>query len=97
MSSKLSEIESRIASARQLETVIGAMRGVMLAQERALRYGWCIAMASLAEDVMRVAGQVADAVFARFRDRQDAITAEIAELAATGAWASPAAPVEGQS
>ncbi|MGF6813010.1 F-type H+-transporting ATPase subunit gamma [Paraburkholderia sp. Clong3] len=47
--------------------IVGA-RGMMLAQERALRYGWSVGMAVHAEDVMRVAGRLADAVFARFRD-----------------------------
>ncbi|RZF25685.1 F0F1 ATP synthase subunit gamma [Paraburkholderia sp. UYCP14C] len=50
------------------EIFIVGTRGMMLAQERALHYGWSVGMATHAEDVMRVAGQIADAVFARFRD-----------------------------
>ncbi|WP_233853612.1 F0F1 ATP synthase subunit gamma [Paraburkholderia sp. HD33-4] len=50
------------------EIFIVGTRGAMLAQERAMRYGWSMGMAAHAEDVMRVAGQLADAVFARFRD-----------------------------
>jgi F-type H+-transporting ATPase subunit gamma len=50
------------------EIFIVGTRGAMLAQERALRYGWSVGMAAHAEDVMRVAGQLADAVFARFRE-----------------------------
>ncbi|MGF6508446.1 F0F1 ATP synthase subunit gamma [Paraburkholderia sp. 32] len=51
------------------EIFIVGTRGVMLAQERALHYGWSVGMASHAEVVMRVASQLADAVFARFRDQ----------------------------
>ncbi|MCC8404876.1 F0F1 ATP synthase subunit gamma [Paraburkholderia sp. MMS20-SJTN17] len=50
------------------EVFIVGTRGTMLAQERALRYGWSVGMAAHAQDVVRVAGQVADAVFARFSD-----------------------------
>jgi F-type H+-transporting ATPase subunit gamma len=51
--------------------MVGA-RGAMLAQERALPYSWSIGMAAHAQDVMRVAGHVADAVFARFFDHASA-------------------------
>lgn len=47
--------------------IVGA-RGLMLAQDRGLQCAWSIGMAAHAEDVMRVAGRIADAVFARFGD-----------------------------
>ncbi|MDN4575925.1 hypothetical protein DBB29_23245 [Pandoraea cepalis] len=46
--------------------VVGT-RGAMLARERALPYALSVPMASHADDAMRVAGQIADAVFSRFR------------------------------
>ncbi|WP_174978399.1 F0F1 ATP synthase subunit gamma [Pandoraea terrigena] len=51
------------------EIFVVGTRGAMLAQERALHCAWTVPMASHADDAMRVAGQIADAVFARFRDR----------------------------
>ncbi|SDR22817.1 F0F1 ATP synthase subunit gamma [Paraburkholderia tuberum] len=89
MSSKLSEIESRIASARQLDTVIGAMRGIAAARVGAM---------------LAASRHVKDRLQELTRDyrivRQDEITAEIAEiaeLAATGACVPPATSARGQS
>ncbi|MBN3752254.1 hypothetical protein G3N95_04835 [Paraburkholderia sp. Tr-20389] len=45
--------------------VVGT-RGAVLADERGLAYDWSVPMASHADDVMRVAGRISDAVFARF-------------------------------
>ena len=45
--------------------VVGT-RGAALADERGLAYDWSVPMASHAEDVMRVAGRISDAVFSRF-------------------------------
>ncbi|ACC70310.1 FoF1 ATP synthase subunit gamma [Paraburkholderia phymatum] len=45
--------------------VVGT-RGAALADERGLVYDWSVPMASHAGDVMRVAGRISDAVFARF-------------------------------
>lgn len=47
--------------------VVGT-RGAMLAQERGLKRAWSVPMAAHADDVMRVAGLVTDAVYARFND-----------------------------
>ncbi|MFP4896584.1 F0F1 ATP synthase subunit gamma [Paraburkholderia sp. EG304] len=54
------------------EIFIIGTRGTMLAQERALHYSWSTRMAAHAQDVMRVAGQIADTVFARFCDHASA-------------------------
>ncbi|VVD87945.1 F0F1 ATP synthase subunit gamma [Pandoraea soli] len=51
------------------EIFVVGTRGAMLARERALPCVWSVPMASHADDAMRVAGQIADAVFARFRNR----------------------------
>ncbi|OUL95653.1 F0F1 ATP synthase subunit gamma [Paraburkholderia hospita] len=44
-------------------------RGAMLAEERGLKCDWSAPMAAHADDVMRVAGRITDAVYARFNDR----------------------------
>ena len=48
---------------------IAGTRGAMLAGERGLAFDWSVPMASHANDVMRVAGRISDAVFKRFNDR----------------------------
>ncbi|MEI5998061.1 F0F1 ATP synthase subunit gamma [Paraburkholderia bengalensis] len=63
--------------------VVGT-RGAALADERRLAYDWSVPMASHAEDVMRVAGRISDAVFARF-----------AAHSASAIWLIHAVPAQG--
>jgi F-type H+-transporting ATPase subunit gamma len=50
------------------ELFVVGTRGVMLAEERGLKCGWATPMAAHADDVMRVAGRITDAVYARFNE-----------------------------
>ncbi|MPW22556.1 hypothetical protein GCT13_38500 [Paraburkholderia sp. CNPSo 3157] len=51
------------------EIFVVGTRGAMLAHERGLKWAWSVPMAAHADDVMRVAGAITDAVYARFSDR----------------------------
>lgn len=63
----LEQVERLRPDARDEFFIVGT-RGVMLADERGLKCGWVTPMAAHAEDVMRVAGRITDAVYMRFNE-----------------------------
>ncbi|MEM5384058.1 FoF1 ATP synthase subunit gamma [Paraburkholderia phymatum] len=65
----LIERVERLQADAAAEIFVVGTRGAMLAQERGLKCAWSVPMAAHADDVMRVAGAITDAVYARFNAR----------------------------